>query len=560
MNPADHSLRTSQTLPGAFQASAERVPGRVALRTPGDATCLVWADYGAAVERVAGALAGLGVGRGDRIVVLSRNRPELAICEVGALHLGAACAALYVASPTTTIEHVLADSEPAVLLVESVLEPRLADVEHSVGHVLTLDGPGEELASLESILPPAGFDFTASWQAVQGDDLAALVYTSGTTGRSKAAEWTQRQALESVACFDAAYREPDGVHDISFAPFAALSERFAHWHALLRGSTRTMCEDPTQLGAALLDARPTRIAGPPQVWQRLKSALMGTLQKEEHEILQAAIGRTRALARGQSPKQLSEAEEGTLELLRSRLGLENINLAGSSSAPCTPATLEHYLALGLRFAEFYAMTEAGVVAGQRSGIEDIGTLGEAMPGYELQIAGDGEVLVRSACASNRYRNRQQETAQTYRADGWIHTGDLGKLDEYGRLRLLGRKKEMIIPEHGHNVAPAAIESALKDACPHIAHACLVGDGRPHLVALVVVEPGDLAGEQGACAAVIDAIAQVNASLEPREQILAHAILSDTWLPGDGHLTETLKMRRSQIAERYATTIDELYAE
>jgi long-chain acyl-CoA synthetase len=185
----------SQTLPGAFQASAERVPDRVALRTPGGAVCLTWADYGAAVERAAGALAGLGVRRGDRIVVLSRNRPELAICEVGALHLGATCAALYVASPATTIEHVLADSEPAVLLVESLLEPRLADVEHSVGQVLTLDGPGEKLAWLESILPPQDFDFRESWQAVQGDDLAALVYTSGTTGRSKAAEWTQSQAL-----------------------------------------------------------------------------------------------------------------------------------------------------------------------------------------------------------------------------------------------------------------------------------------------------------------------------------------------------------------------------
>jgi long-chain acyl-CoA synthetase len=319
-----------------------------------------------------------------------------------------------------------------------------------------------------------------------------------------------------------------------------------------------MCEDPTQLGTALLDARPTRVAGPPQVWQRLKSALMGTLQSEEREILEAAIERTRTLARGQSPRQLSEAEEGTLELLRSRLGLENVNLAGSSSAPCPPATLEHYLSLGLRFMEFYAMTEAGVVAAQRSGIEDIGTVGKAMPGYELQIADDGEVLVRSSCASSRYRNRPQETARTYGADGWIHTGDLGELDEHGRLRMIGRKKEMIIPEHGHNVAPATIESALKDACPHIAHACLVGDGRPHLVALVVLEPGDLAEDEQACAAVVDAIVRVNASLEPREQVLAHAILPDTWLAGDGYLTETLKMRRPQIAERYAATIETLY--
>jgi len=540
-----------QTVCAAFQASVARVPERVALRIPGDEVCLTWADYGGAVEQVAGALAALGVGRGDRIVVLSRNRPELAICEVAALHLGAACVALFTASPAATIEHVLADSEPAAMLVESALEARLADVEHSVEHVLHLE-------DLESIAAPENFDFDASWRAARGEDLAALGYTSGTTGRSKAVEWTQRAALQTVVSFDRAFQEADGVHDISFAPFAALSERFAHWHALLRGSTRTMCPDPTQLGAALLDARPTRFAGPPQVFQRLRGALEGTLDTDERSVLNAARTRIGALVQGEPPTPLGEAEERVLATLRARLGFDRINLAGTTSAPCPAATQEHYLALGLRFVEFYAMTETGVIASQRSGIEDVGTVGKAMPGYELRIADDGEVLVRSSHAPRRYRNRSRETAATYGADGWIHTGDLGRLDGEGRLMLVGRKKEMIIPEHGHNVAPVGIESALKDACPHIAHVCLIGDRRPHLVALVVVEPVHLADDMEACLAVAAAIDRVNADLEPREHVRAHAVLADSWLPGGEELTETLKMRRPQIAERYASTIERLY--
>jgi long-chain acyl-CoA synthetase len=540
------------TLCAAFQASAARVPERVALRTLGDEVSLTWADYSAAVERVAGALAGLGVARGDRIVLLSRNRPELAICEVAALHLRAGCVALFTASPPAVIEHVLRDSEPAAVLVESALAPRLADVRHSVEHVLTLE-------DLESIAAPEGFDFQASWRAAQGEDLAALGYTSGTTGQSKAVEWTQQAALQTVLSFDRAFQEPDGVHDISFAPFAALSERFGHWHALLRGSTRTMCADPTQLGAVLLDARPTRFAGPPQVCQRLRRALEGTLDADERSVLNAATERVRALVRGGSPERLGEPEESVLATLRERLGFDRINLAGTTSAPCPPATQEHYLALGLQFVEFYAMTETGVIASQRSGLDDMGTLGTAMPGYELRIAEDGEVLVRSSHAPRRYRNRPQETAETYGADGWIHTGDLGRLDGERRLTLVGRKKEMIIPEHGHNVAPVGIESALKDACPHIAHVCLIGDERPHLVALVAIEPGHLADDASVGAAVAAAIDQVNVQLEPREHVRAHAVVADAWLPGGGELTETLKMRRPQIAERYAATIEQLYA-
>lgn len=203
------------------------------------------------------------------------------------------------------------------------------------------------------------------------------------------------------------------------------------------------------------------------------------------------------------------------------------------------------------------MTETGVVAAQRPGRTDLGTLGGPLPGYELQTAKDGEVLIRSPHTPHSYRNRPQDSAEIYDEAGWTHTGDLGELDAEGRLRLVGRKKETIVPEHGHNVAPAQIESALKDACPEIAQICVIGDGRPHLAALIVVEPYGAGEHEQTRASVAEAVEQVNATFEPRERIEAHTILMDPWLPG-AELTETLKMRRAQIAERYAAEIDAMY--
>jgi long-chain acyl-CoA synthetase len=218
---------------------------------------------------------------------------------------------------------------------------------------------------------------------------------------------------------------------------------------------------------------------------------------------------------------------------------------------------EHYRALGIDFQEFYAATEFGIASAQRPGAVDLGTLGGAAPDYELHLAADGEVLVRSPHAPRGYRNLPRETRETYGADGWIHTGDLGELDGEGRLRLIGRKKETLIPAHGHNVHPALIEAALKDACPAIAQVCVIGDRRSHLAALLVLEPPHDATEPGSRATVAAAIETVNAALPPLERIEAHTILAQPWLPG-AELTETLKLRRAQIETKYAAEIEALY--
>ena len=545
------------TLCEAFQSSAARVPERIALRTPGDTVRLTWNDYAAGVERVARALAVLGVRHGDRVAFLSRNRPELAIAEAAVLHLGAVGVVIYTASPPATIDHVLGDSEPIALLVESDLRDRLADVEYRVEHVLSLDETVGAPGSHPAPSSPASFDFESAWRAVQVDDLAGILYTSGTTGPAKGIEISHRIATGWIDSFDGVWPEPDGTHDISYGSFANVGERgCGHWRAMVKGSTRTFCDDPKQLPVALLDARPTFLFGPPQVWQALKRALLGSLDVEERDTLQASVRRAETVLSGETADHLGSEQEQILARLRARVGLERINKTLCAAAPCPPALRAHYLALGVPFGENFAMTEVGSATTQRPGLIDFGTLGPAAPGYELRIAEDGELLIRSPHTASSYRNRPRESAETFATDGWVHTGDLGELDAEGRLRLLGRKKEMIVSAHGHNVAPARLESALQDASPLILHACAIGEGRPHMTAILAIDPTREQDEavEGAVAAAIEL---VNAELDSRERIQAHTIVADPWLPG-AELTETMKLRRNYIYERYAPAVERMY--
>jgi long-chain acyl-CoA synthetase len=549
----DERPESPQTVVAAFQASAERVPDRVALRATGGYS-LTWAQYAQAVERAAGALAALGVRHGDRVALLSRNTPRLAICEVAALHLGAATVVLYVASPAATIEHILRDSDPRVLIVERDLLARLDDVRHGVPHVMTLDGA----SPLEDLPPPPEFSFQRAWQAVAPDDLLAIGYTSGTTGLPKGVEWEHGPLMRSLERFDLVHPERDGCRDVCFGPLAHMGERaVGHWRSLMRGSTRTVCADPSELPVALLEARPTFLWGSPRVWQALKSALQSTLAEHERDVLDRATARLRRRQDDRAPAPLGEADRDTLAVLRARVGLDQVERALVGAAPCPLAIQEHYHALEVPFGEFYGMSELGVPTMSALGMSDLGTVGRPAPGYEVMLDRDGEVLVRTDSRARGYRNRPVETAETFGCDGLVRSGDVGALDEQGRLRIVDRKKEILIDEHGHNTAPAPIESALKSACPLIGHVCLLGEGRPYLTALILLEPVELASDPRALAQVADTIQNLNASSDPRERIQRHTILTAPWLPGE-ELTETLKLRRKRIAQKHADTIEAMY--
>jgi long-chain acyl-CoA synthetase len=549
------------TLALAFQASVARVPDRVALRTPGGDRRLTWGQYGAAAERLAGAFAGLGVRRGDRVALWSHNRPELAIAAVAAAHLGAAVVAPHVAAPAEAIAHLLRDSDPRVLAVEARLEHTLQAVEHTVSRVVALDSAEGRLPALSEVDAPAGFSFEARWRCVQADDPVAILYTSGTTGVPKGIEWANRNALLMVENWLGSRHLPDGICEVSYLPFAHVFDRAQHWRASLRATTQTFCAAPSQLHEALLDARPTFLGGPPRIWQGLKATLEARLDETEQAALDAGIALVRALLAGGPAPELSSEQERTLAGLRARLGLDRINCALTAAAPCPLAVHEFMHGLGLPFGEFWGMSEIGVITLTDPSVRDIGTVGRPLPGCEVRIAAEagpvGEVLVRTGIVSRGYRNRPQETAGMFAADGWIRTGDLGRLDEQGRLRIVGRLKEVIITSDGHNTAPAPIESDLVGACPLVAQACLVGDGGPYLAVLITLHDPERAADPATRQMVADTLARINEKLDPRERIERHAILSEPWQPGD-ELTDTLKLRRQRIAAKYAAQITSLY--
>ena len=402
------------TLSLAFQASVARVPGRVALRTPGDGERLTWAQYGAAAERLAAAFAGLGVRRGDRVALWSHNRPELAIAAVAAAHLGAAVVAPHVAAPAEAVAYLLADSEPRVLAVETRLEHRLQALGHAAPQMVALDSAEGRLPALSEVDAPAGFSFEARWRSVQADDPVAILYTSGTTGVPKGIEWANRNALLVAWRLPGArHHLPDPVCEVSYLPFAHIFDRSLHWRASLRAATLTFCAEPSQLHEVLLDARPTFLGGPPRIWQELKTALEATLDEIEQAAVDAGIARVRALLAGGPPPELSPEQERTLAGLRARFGLDRLDCALTAAAPCPLAVHEFMHGLGLPFGEFWGMSEIGAATMTGPGVHDIGTVGRPVPGYEVKVAAEPA----GRRGAGAHRDRQPRLPQPPCRDG-----------------------------------------------------------------------------------------------------------------------------------------------
>ncbi|HEY5938181.1 MAG TPA: AMP-binding protein, partial [Kofleriaceae bacterium] len=273
---------------------------------------------------------------------------------------------------------------------------------------------------------------------------------------------------------------------------------------------------------------------------------------------------------------VAKADEEVFSNVRAMLGLDKLEACNVGAAPTPPEVLEFFHAIGIPIAEVWGMSELSCVATAmpRDRVK-IGTVGTALPGVELRLAEDGEVLVRGPLVMRGYRNKPEQTRETIDADGWLATGDIGELDGDGYLRIIDRKKELIISAGGKNMSPANIEARIKTSSPLIGQACVIGDGRAYNVALLVLDPdGAMAFskqrgldlplaklvEHDVIRSEIDrAVAAANEHLSRVEQIKRYQLLPDEWLPGGDELTPTMKLKRKPIAAKYATQIDALYA-
>lgn len=351
---------SAATLCEAFEATVATYPDRPALRSPGGAEVLTWQEYAERSHRIAAGLAALGLRRGDVVALLLTQRLEAACVDIAAMQLGAVTVALYPGDSFENLEHILTDCDARILITEDSLADKATTARGGVAHFVTVDGPRAgmtTLAELETIGDPA-FDLDACRRAVFPSDRVSILYTSGTTGPPKGVIHTHAQALAGLTSLETASPAEAEVRYVSFLPFAHLGERgLGYWRALMRGSTITFCPDPTQLAAALVDARPTWIFAPPRIWERLKLSIEST------GIEDAAV-------------------------VRQQFGLDELTQAITGAASCPPDVLAFFYELGLPMSELWGMTEVWIATLTTSDA-DLGTVGRALPGFELRLADDG---------------------------------------------------------------------------------------------------------------------------------------------------------------------------
>ena len=585
-----------RTLPEALRRTAAAHPDIVAVRTVDDSVSLTWSELLARADGLAGGLSTLGVGPGDCVAIMLGNRPEFHVVDLAAVTLGATPFSIYVTYPAPEIEFLITDSDARVAIVEQAYLDVMLEARANLPgleHVIVVDGDAPEgvltLAEVEAAAP-ADFDAEASAAAVSPDDVLTLIYTSGTTGHPKGVQITHHAIVVTALRIREMITFPPGSKVISWLPSAHIAERMAHHYIpVLHGGTVTTAPNPREVLQVLPQVRPNWFFAVPRIWEKLKAGLetMQASQPEEQrrpvqEALEASLQRVRLRQAGKEvPAELEErvaqADAQMFAPLRKMLGLDEILAVNVGAAPTPADVIEFFHAIGIELAELWGMSETcGTGSCNRPGEVRIGTVGPASPGVELKIAEDGEVLCRGQFLMTGYRNQPEKTAEALDPEGWLHTGDIGRIDADGYLTIVDRKKEIIINAAGKNMSPANIEAAVKSGSPLIGQACCIGDRRPYNTALIVLDAdfapvwaqqhdlGDrtleqLAGEPAMIEAVQAGIDAANTRLARVEQIKKFTIVPGDWQPGGDELTPTIKLKRKPIAEKYASEIDALYA-
>jgi long-chain acyl-CoA synthetase len=587
---------TATTMCEAFQLTAAERAEQVALRTIEDGISITFAEYTDKVRRLAAGFHALGVRRGDPVAFMLRNRPEFHPLDTAVMHLGGIPFSVYNTSSPEQIAYLLADADPRVFVVEAAfLEVARAGMAEggSVQHVVLLDAADPDTIHLDELERTSAedFDFESTWRAVQPDDVLTLIYTSGTTGPPKGVQLTHGNELaECRGVHQAAPWLGGGGNTISYLPMAHIADRgLAHYGQMFWGDTLTCCPDPALIFAHAADARPTRFGAVPRVWEKLKAALEAGFQTEPDEqrragILQAVdlgLKKVRAEQAGiEVPPELAHAyaraEELVYRPIRRRLGFDRCQSYIIGAAPAPLEVFEFFAALGIPICEVWGMSETASIATiVPQGDLRFGTVGQAIPGVEVRLADDGEVLVRGDTVMAGYRNQPEKTAETIDGDGWLHSGDIGTLDEDGFLAIVDRKKELIINAAGKNMSPANIEQQLKQGSPLIAQAIAIGDRRPYNVALLVLDPDAcaawatarglpdgsveaLSADAGVLEEVAAGVERANSHLSRVEQIKRFNVLGVDWPPAGDELTPTMKLKRKPIAAKYEAEIEALY--
>jgi long-chain acyl-CoA synthetase len=548
------------------------------------------ADLYRNVAGLAYAFESWGIGKGDRVAILSENRPEWTITDFAALSLGAITVPVY---PTQTAEQtsfILNDSGARVIAVSSQqqLEKVLTIQQHTpVERIVVMDAVETAHAvHMQRLMlqGPADFDaqFDSRARAVRPEDLATIIYTSGTTGTPKGAMLTHGNLATNISCSLEGF--PIGNQDavsVSFLPLSHVTARHADFALLLRGVTLAYCPDITQLAQALVEVKPTIFVGVPRVYEKIRQQVVvkaAGFPKSAIYRWALSVGRAHRaeILAGVRPTALSWKLANRLLFSKVRAGMGGrAEEFISGGAPLGRELAEWYADLGIRIHEGYGLTETSpVIAVNTPGAHRLGTVGKPLSNVEVRIAQDGEVLVRGPSIFQGYWNRPEDTRDAF-VDGWFKTGDVGNLDRDGYLSITDRKKDLIKTSGGKFIAPQPIENSLR-LNPLIGGVVVLGDKRkfpavlisPHFPLLedwaranrvafgsrqeLVASPKVQALYNG----IVEELNQNRARFERLKRVL---LVPDEFSAADGTLTHTLKVRRRGIEERYRSLIDDMYA-
>ncbi|MFH1626290.1 MAG: AMP-binding protein [Pseudomonadota bacterium] len=594
------------TIPTRFQTRVQKYGDRVALRKKeyGIWKDISWNEYGENVKYVSLGLISLGLKKGECVTLIGENRPEWLYADLGIMSAGGVTSAIYTTSSPEQCEYIIGHSEARFHIAEDeeqldkVLEVRVnlpklekiitIDME-GLKHfrdpmVISLDeliGLGRDLEERDPNL------FEARLNEPDAQDTALLIYTSGTTGPPKGAMLSHANILWTSGAIDAALPLYDTDELLSFLPLSHIAERmFSVFCAITYGYTVNFIENTDTFTQNMVEVSPTVFFAVPRIWEKYFSTI--AIRMSDSTWLKRLIYYV-SWKIGGKVAELRLAKQkvpflwrgiyffvylGVFRKLKERLGFDRTRVAISAAAPISPDVLRYYHCIGVPLREIYGQTEdCGPTTIHLGDNIKIGTVGQPIPGVEVRIAEDGEILVKGPNVFQGYFKNPEATSQTLK-DGWLHSGDVGELDEEGYLKITDRKKDLIITAGGKNIAPQNIENQLKFS-PYINDAIVIGDRRKYLTALIMIDEdnvvkyaqdnripfttyADLSKNSEIKRLIAKEVEKVNNTLSSVETIKKFTIFDKRLDEEDGELTPTMKVKRKYLNEMYRDVIESMY--